>query len=285
MLNVYSPKSISKYYLLNNLKIKKHFGQNFLIDKNICRKIIQLLNIQNNDTCLEIGAGLGNLSYLLCEYEKLNSIYLVEKDRDFSNQLMQLKKKFPKKVQVFLTDFLDLDLSKLPNKIKVIGNLPYNVATHFLCRFLDEKKLFNMTFTLQSEVAERICANTYSKKYGYLSVLCQCFFECKHHFYITPNNFFPRPNVSSSVIQMIPKPLIKLSENDLYSNLKKILNCVFSQRRKMLKVSMKNIINNSERFLSNINIEYTKRPEEITPNNFIKIAKYYTNNLNTFSCL
>ena len=129
---------------------------------------------------------------------------------------------------------MHFDLNILSKHAKIVGNLPYNLATHFIKNFI-EQDIFFMIFTIQTEVAKRICAKLNTKSYGYLSVLSQIFFDCKCHFDISGKNFFPQPKVSSTVISLSPKNF-RLQKNVLLF-LKKILHAAFSQRRKILSNS------------------------------------------------
>ena len=128
---------------------------------------------------------------------------------------------------------MQFDLNILSKNAKIVGNLPYNLATHFIKNFI-EQDIFYMIFTIQTEVAKRICAKLNTKSYGYLSVLSQIFFDCKCHFDISGKNFFPQPKVSSTVISLSPK---NFRLHNVLLFLKKILHAAFSQRRKNLSNS------------------------------------------------
>lgn len=131
---------------------------------------------------------------MLCKNQSIKKIILVEKDKDFERALCKLKLKVPKKILVYFTDFMHFDLNILSKNAKIVGNLPYNLATHFIKNFIEQDRFFfNMIFTIQTEVAKRICAKLNTKSYGYLSVLSQIFFDCKCHFDISGKIFFHNP--------------------------------------------------------------------------------------------
>ena len=118
---------------------KKSLGQNFLLDQNISRKIVSNLTQNgNNEEILEIGPGLGNLTVMLCKNHSIKKIILVEKDKDFEKALCKLKLQFPKKILVYFTDFMHFDLNILSKNAKIVGNLPYNLATHFIKNFIEQ---------------------------------------------------------------------------------------------------------------------------------------------------
>lgn len=270
-LNIYSKNSIVRYYTSRKLQIKKQFGQNFLINVEIGKKIIKASNVQDEQIFIEIGPGLGNLTKLLCEHPTVKKIYAVEKDKDFLEPLEFIKKDFASKLELHFIDFKRFNLDGLDPNIKVIGNLPYNCASYFVNRFIDLEKFFSMTFTMQLEVANRICAKVSSKDYGYLSVVSQCFFDCIKHFDISADNFFPKPQVCSSVISMTPysQPI----NINIYKSLKKILNCVFSKRRKMLSVSLKSLISNPVDYLNKVSLNPSLRPQDVCVEKYIELAK------------
>ena len=130
---------------------------------------------------------------MLCKNQSIKKIILVEKDKDFEKALCKLKLKVPKKVLVYFTDFMHFDLNILSKNVKIVGNLPYNLATHFIKNFIEQDIFLNMIFTIQTEVAKRICAKLNTKSYGYLSVLSQIFFDCKCNFDISGKIFFHKP--------------------------------------------------------------------------------------------
>lgn len=270
-LNIYSKSSIIKYYSQKNLRIKKQLGQNFLINANIAKKIIDVASIKDAKTIIEIGAGLGSITKLLCENPELEKVHAIEKDKDFLAPLELIKKDFNSKLKLHFIDFKAFQLDSFTQDVKIIGNLPYNSATFFINRFMELQKYFHMTFTIQLEVANKICAKVSSKDYSGLSVLAQCFFKCEKHFEITSDNFFPEPRVCSGVISMIPKA--QIISPSLYNCLKKILNCVFSKRRKMLSSSLKGFISDAVDLLDKIDINPSLRPQDVCVEKYVEFAK------------
>ena len=270
-LNIYSKNSIIRYYSQKNLRIKKQLGQNFLINADIVRKIIDIASIKDTKTVIEIGAGLGSITRLLCENSQLEKVHAIEKDKDFLAPLELIKKDFNSKLELHFVDFKGFQLDSFCQDVKIIGNLPYNSATFFINRFMELQKFFHMTFTIQLELANRICAKVSSKDYGYLSVLAQSFFKCEKHIEITSDNFFPEPKVCSAVISMIPNA--QIISPGIYNCLKKILNSVFSKRRKMLSVSLKSSIPCSVNLLNKIDINPCLRPQDVCVQKYVEFAK------------
>ena len=249
-------------------KHKKRLGQHFLHDKNIINKIINNLGINAKDTFIEIGPGEGALTTPLLE--EVESIILIEKDKDL---IPVLEKKYNyKKVKIINQDILKCELSDLIKKnTRIVGNLPYNISTEIIFRLLPlSKNIKDLHFMLQKEVVDRIVAVPGTKIYGRLSVMTQVYFTVKKLFDISPNVFIPKPKVDSAYIRLIPKDYI-------FNNLKHekkfrdIVNTAFSARRKMIKTSLKGIMDSQE--LQELSIEPSSRPEVLSIQNYIDISK------------
>ena len=185
---------------------KKSLGQNFLIDKNIINKIINVVPIKDK-SILEVGPGTGNLtSFILNQNPK--KFIVIEKDK---NLAMNLEKIFKNKVIVINQDILDVDEKFLSNdKLNVFGNLPYNISTEILCKWilnLDKEKFWfsNLILMFQKEVADRIIANVNTSNYGRLSVLSNWKLDIKKICEIKPQSFSPKPKIDSSLILLKPK--------------------------------------------------------------------------------
>jgi len=224
------------------MRAKKYLGQHFLKDKNIIKKILEFSDIKQKDLVLEIGPGKGALTNYIFNYT--DNVVLVEKDKDL---ISFLKNNFPQAL-IFNLDACKLNLEEVLflakrffqkdfENMKIISNLPYNVGNVILINLLNFFPLLkDITVMVQKEVAERILANLKTKKYGFLSVLFQTFFEIKKGFYVSPKAFTPPPKVYSSVIKLIPKPYEEVKyfyEN--IENYKNFLTKAFSQRRKKIK--------------------------------------------------
>jgi 16S rRNA (adenine1518-N6/adenine1519-N6)-dimethyltransferase len=249
-------------------KHKKRLGQHFLHDKNIINKIISNLEINIKDTFIEIGPGEGALTTPLLE--GVESIILIEKDRDL---IPILEKKYNhKKVKIVNQDILKCELSNLIKKnTRIVGNLPYNISTEIIFKLLPfSKDIKDLHFMLQKEVVDRIVAAPGTKIYGRLSVMTQVYFTVKKLFDISPNVFIPKPKVDSAYIRLIPKDYIfdSLMHEQKFRG---IVNTVFSARRKMIKTSLKGVIDSQ--LLQKLLIEPSSRPEVLSVQNYIDISK------------
>ena len=249
-------------------KHKKRLGQHFLHDKNIINKIISNLAINIKDTFIEIGPGEGALTTPLLE--EVESITLIEKDRDL---IPILENKYNhRKVKIINQDILKCELSNLiKENTRIVGNLPYNISTEIIFRLLPfSKDIKDLHFMLQKEVVDRIVAAPGTKIYGRLSVMTQVYFTVKKLFNISPNVFIPKPKVDSAYIRLVPKDYI-FDSLEHEQKFKGIVNTVFSARRKMIKTSLKGIIDSQS--LQTISIEPNSRPEVLSVQNYIDISK------------
>ena len=249
-------------------KHKKRLGQHFLHDKNIINKIISNLEINIKDTFIEIGPGEGALTTPLLE--RVENIILIEKDRDL---IPILEKKYNhKKVKIVNQDILKCELSNLiKNNTRIVGNLPYNISTEIIFKLLPfSKDIKDLHFMLQKEVVDRIVAAPGTKIYGRLSVMTQVYFTVKKLFDISPNVFTPKPKVDSAYIRLIPKDYIfdSLIHEQKFRG---IVNTVFSARRKMIKTSLKGVMDSQ--LLQKLLIEPSSRPEVLSVQNYIDISK------------
>ena len=249
-------------------KHKKRLGQHFLHDKNIINKIINNLGINAKDTFIEIGPGEGALTTPLLE--EVESIILIEKDKDL---IPVLEKKYNhKKIKIVNQDILKCELSDLIKKnTRIVGNLPYNISTEIIFRLLPlSKNIKDLHFMLQKEVVDRIVAVPGTKIYGRLSIMTQVYFTVKKLFDISPNVFIPKPKVDSAYIRLIPKDYIfdSLIHEQKFRG---IVNTVFSARRKMIKTSLKGVIDSQ--LLQKLLIEPSSRPEVLSVQNYIDISK------------
>lgn len=250
------------------MRKRKRFGQHFLIDKNVIRKIINLINAGKEDTILEIGAGKGALTIPLSGLCK--RLIAVEKDRRYVDFL---RMKNLENVEIIEADILSLNLKKIvKDEIVVVGNLPYYISTRIMGWFLKEKELIKRgIFMLQREVAERICSKQGSKSYSSLSIHTQIFFEAKIHFHVSPHSFSPPPEVISSVIELRKrdKPLVEIDNEQEFVE---FLKNSFARRRKTLLNNLMLMGFGKEklfRIFDSLSINLNKRAEEI------EIEKFY----------
>ena len=257
-----------------NHKPDKKLGQNFLIDENILNFIIDSSKITDHDNVLEIGPGLGALTEKL--FLKTNNLICIEKDKTLYSFLKKrfLKLKFINKdvLKVNPDEFFD------NNSYKIISNLPYSVASRIIIMFAESKNSpSSMILTIQKEVAERLTALPGSKAYGVLSILTSVFYEIKILKNINPKCFFPAPKVFSSIV-FFKKRNNPLVDEKLFSSFKKIVKFSFTQRRKQLGTSFKNIgFKNLECVFMNATFSLTDRPENLSISQWVEIATVYKN--------
>ena len=250
-------------------KHKKSLGQNFLINKTILKKISCLKDFKNQDV-VEVGPGKGYLTEFLIK-KKPSKLILIEKDRQLETVLTNLIKNKSIKIKLIIEDALKISINKLSkNKIVLIGNLPYNVATTLILNWLRYIHSFeSIVVMVQKEVASRLSAKEKTKHYGRTSVLAQVVADVKIKFDVAPENFFPKPKVHSSVIEIIPKEKIKFN----YKKLDKFLKLSFMHKRKTLKNNLSKISSNIEEKIYKCGVNPALRPEEISPNQFIKLSE------------
>ena len=259
------------------IKPKKSLGQNFLIDQNIIKKIISLSKNENTHV-IEIGPGTGNLSDQIIKLNNPGKLSVIEKDKDLCEHL---KKKFSYQNNFVIhnADVLKIDLEKLITKDTIVfGNLPYNISTQILIKFLKFKKwppkFKRLIFMFQKEVADRIVALPNTKNYGRLSVISKWRLNVIKSFNISRNCFYPKPKVESTVIVFEPK-VIKEYKIKYIETLEKITNIFFSGKRKMINKAFKKTLGDDEKFLNKINLLKSSRPNQVTEEQYYKIAEYY----------
>jgi 16S rRNA (adenine1518-N6/adenine1519-N6)-dimethyltransferase len=261
--------------ILNNPK--KSLGQNFLVDNNIINKITKIVNIDKNKSILEIGCGYGSLTKSILKFNPKN-IVAIEKDKKLS---ILLREEFinNKNITIINKDILEiLKIKSSQENIIVFGNLPYNISTKILTSLILLKKwppwYDTLILMFQKEVADRIIAKTHTKEFGRLSILCNWRLEVKKHFDVSKNCFFPKPKVNSSVLSFTPK---KKEYYNLINpkNLELVTRILFSNRRKMINKSFKKLFVNNELIAKKLNIDLSKRPEQLSCETFYKIATAY----------
>ena len=250
---------------------KKSLGQHFLNDISIAKKIVESLSPCQN--ILEIGPGTGILTQFLIK--KNNNLKLVEIDNESVSYLIS-ELKIDKNI-IYNQDFLNLNLSKLfeNNNFSIIGNFPYNISSQIVFKIIENRKLIpEMCGMFQYEVAERICENEGSKKYGIISVITQAFYETKLLFEVSNNFFSPPPKVNSAVILLKRKKNLKIDcDEKLFF---KIVKLSFHQRRKTLRNSLKQI-NLSENLREHT--IFDKRPEQLSVDQFIDLTNLINQDL------
>ena len=257
---------------------KKSLGQNFLIDKNIISKIINTIQIKNRNI-IEIGPGTGSLTEEIFR-KKPKSLILIEKDNNLTEKL-KLKYSTEKNLKIYKSDVLKFDFEKLKlDKTIVFGNLPYNISSQILVKILRFKKwppnFSDLIFMFQKELGEKIIAKFPSSNYGRLSILTNLRLKIMNKFLVSRNCFFPKPKITSIVMHF------KTYKNKNFyiknmSNLEKITNILFSNKRKMINKSIRKILNEYD--LKKLpELKLNLRAENIEPNIFYKITEIYEAN-------
>ena len=244
-------------------KPRKRFGQNFLVDNQIVSRIITTIAPKKSDNIVEIGPGMGALTFPLLEH--LDHLSVIEIDRDLISFLKLNKQE---KLTIYEADALKFDYGQISNNLRIVGNLPYNISSPLLFHLLSSKnQIIDMTFMLQKEVADRIIANHGNKTYGRLSVMMQTFFEVELMFTVPKESFNPKPKIESSIIYLKTRAK-PLTENTKL--LEKIVKVSFSQRRKTLKNCLKSILSQDQ-----TEIDLSRRAEMLSIENFITLMKDY----------
>ena len=258
------------------IKAKKSLGQNFLIDQNIINKILLVSDIKNKSV-LEVGPGTGNLtSHIVKRNPK--KFFVIEKDE---NLVLELSKEFKNEIKIINDDVLSVNEKNIDDdKLVVFGNLPYNISTEILCKWILNLDKNNFWFSclilmFQKEVADRIISNFNTSNYGRLSVLSNWKLDVKKICDIKPNSFSPRPKVDSSLLFFKPKINFFKIENP--KNLEKITRVFFSHRRKMLKKPFNQLFNGNIDIIKKLNIDLNLRPQNLDFETYYKLTKEYEN--------
>ena len=255
---------------------KKSLGQNFLIDKNIINKISNLIEIKNK-TILEIGPGTGNLTSALLE-KNPKKFLVIEKDNNLSKLL---EKKFYKKLDIINRDVLKIDENNLSkDSLIVFGNLPYNISTEILCKWIlniNDKDFWftQLILMFQKEVADRILSNFNTKNYGRLSILANWKLNIKKICDINSSCFDPMPKVKSSLLFLEPKKKFFKFKNT--KNLEKLTRIFFMHRRKMIKKPYNNLFNGNLEPSIKLNIDLHQRPQNLDFDTYYKLTNEYEN--------
>ena len=253
---------------------KKSLGQNYLIDLNIIKKIINLTDIYNKNI-LEIGPGKGALTKEILK-NKPKSLILIEKDNSLSEEL-KFKYKDQKNIIVYNKDVLKFDFeNKLKNTI-IFGNLPYNISSQILAKIIkfkkDPPKFSALVLMFQKEMAQRVIGKFNTSKYGRLSILTNYRLKVLKKFDVSSNSFFPKPKVNSTVLYLKPNTK-KFDKIKKIENLEKITNMLFSNKRKMINKTIKKIFYKDQLNLIK-NLDLTCRPSELEPEKYYELTKIF----------
>ncbi|KAF0164651.1 MAG: 16S rRNA (adenine1518-N6/adenine1519-N6)-dimethyltransferase [Rhodocyclaceae bacterium] len=263
---------------------RKRFGQNFLVSPGIIHKIVEAIGPRAGDTVVEIGPGLGALTGPLLE--RIDHLHVVEIDRDL---IARLRQRFPpERLTIHEGDALKFDFSALKGTgpLKIVGNLPYNISSPLLFHLVPFAPLVHdMHFMLQKEVVDRMVAAPGSKDFGRLSVMLQYHYHMERMFVVPPGAFNPAPKVDSAIVRMIPVDFLKVGAGGLCipgiplrgqvtakdpTLFAKVVTAAFSQRRKMLRNTLREFI--SEADLAALGITPTARAEDIPVADYVRLA-------------
>lgn len=245
---------------------RKRFGQNFLVAQGVIADILAAIAPCAGDTLIEIGPGLGALTVPLLE--SVPHLHVVEIDRDL---IARLRSRFPaQRLSIHEGDALKFDFARLGQRLRIVGNLPYNISTPLLFHLAEAaKQVHDMHFMLQKEVVDRMVATPGSRDYGRLSVMLQYRFFMERLFLVPPESFDPAPKVESAIVRMIPLPLDALQARD--ENLfAEVVTAAFGQRRKMLRNTLRALINEED--LQRLDISPTARAEDLDVAAYVRIA-------------
>lgn len=265
----------------NNIKAKKSFGQNFLIDEEILQNITSFSEVKSTDTVIEIGPGIGNLTeYLL---KNAREVIAFEID-DIMEQILKKRFKDVNNINIVMKDFLKVNISDYTDKkVKIVANLPYYITTPILFHLLEQKEqIEEITIMVQKEVADRILSKEKSKDYGVLTINIKAVASTKEGFLVRPESFIPSPNVDSKVIKIKPyaanENIYNIQDEEF---LKKLVKASFFARRKKLINSitlsgLKNIIDMNnihlEEIFKKIKLDLNSRAEDLGIESFILLA-------------
>ncbi len=247
---------------------KKRFGQNFLTDQAIITSLVDAIHPLNNDLMVEIGPGLGALTQPLLK--KLNHLHVVEIDRDIISWMQSF---YPKdKVSIHNSDVLKFDFATIGERIRVVGNLPYNISSPILFKLLENtSQIIDMHFMLQKEVVERMVATPSSSEYGRLSVMLQYRLQMEYLITVPPEAFEPAPKVESAFVRCIPHATLPFPAKDelLFA---KVVQAAFGQRRKTLRNTLKGLLDDDG--FAALEIDSQLRAENLSVEQFVTIANF-----------
>ena len=256
------------------IRAKRSLGQNFLVDQNIIDQIVNIVDIKDKSV-LEVGPGTGNLTSAILN-KKPKKLLVVEKDNYLASLL---EKSFEDKIKIINEDILKVDENLLDNKtLTVFGNLPYNISTEILCKWILNINNQNFWFDylilmFQKEVANRIIAEFNSKNYGRLSIIANWKLDVQKICDVKPSSFFPKPKIDSSILFFLPKKnIFKLKDP---KTLEKVTRIFFMHRRKMIKRPYNQLFNGKAEVATKLNIDLSLRPQNLDFETYFKIANEY----------
>lgn len=270
-LNLSIAQVIKKYGLFDNISRAKAFGQHFLCDASLLKKIVSCALPLGNSDIMEIGPGPCGLTRAILNFAEKRKVICIEKDKKLKPLHDNLLKYSGANLRFIYEDALNVSVNDLDiGELTVISNLPYNVGTKILLHLLEDlDNVKSMVLMFQKEVAERICATHGTKNYGRLSIISQVLCNCEKCFDVSNRAFFPPPEVQSSVVKLIPK----INRPHDLKNLEKLTAICFRHRRKAIYTILKKTLPGlSQNILDSCEIEQNMRPEQISVNKFLKLS-------------
>ena len=255
------------------IKAKKSLGQNFLVDRNILKKIVNVSQITDK-TILEVGPGTGNLTSFILK-KKPKKIFVIEKDENLANHLEET---FKNQITIINDDILKINESSLfESKVTVFGNLPYNISTEILSKWItnstEDLWFNNLILMFQKEVADRIIAKFNTSNYGRLSIISNWKLNVEKICDIKPDSFSPRPKIDSSLLLFSPKKnFFKIKDA---KNLEKVTRIFFNHRRKMIKKPFNQLFSGNQKVLDELNIDLNLRPQNLDFTTYYKLTEAY----------
>lgn len=257
-------------------RARKRFGQNFLEDDNIIRRIVQCISPKADDNLVEIGPGKGAITALLLE--SCPTLNVVELDRDLIPVLLsQFIARYPE-LRIHQTDALKFDFASLftdsrgepKGPLRIVGNLPYNISTPLIFHLLSyHANVKDMHFMLQKEVVDRMAAKPGEKAYGRLGVMVQYHCKVENLFDVPPTAFNPQPKVNSAIVRLAPHAELPHPAKNV-KLLERLVNTAFQQRRKTLRNALKLLL--PAEAIESLNIDTTVRPENITLAEYVALS-------------
>lgn len=254
-------------------KARKRFGQNFLHDHGVIRRIIRSISPHESDHMVEIGPGLGALTEEILD--EAGALDAIELDRDLPPILRTKFFRYGDKFRIFETDAMKFDFRTLQEDerpLRVVGNLPYNISTQLIFHLLSHAGIIqDMHFMLQKEVVDRMAAGAGENNYGRLGIMTQYYCAVEPLFVVPPGAFDPAPKVDSAIIRLTPYETLPHEAKDV-SILQNVVRTAFTMRRKTLRNNLKGLV--SADILEQLEIDPSQRPERITLEQFVRISDY-----------
>jgi 16S rRNA (adenine1518-N6/adenine1519-N6)-dimethyltransferase len=247
---------------------RKRFGQNFLVDNGIISAIVSAVDPKRGETVVEIGPGLGAITEPLMA--RIDHLHVVEIDRDLIARLKQ--QHTPERMTIHEGDALAFDFASIGRDLRLVGNLPYNISTPLLFHLAEYVDIVrDMHFMLQKEVVERMVAEPGESDFSRISVMLQYRYYLEWLIDVPPECFSPPPKVQSAVVRLIPKPVSELTAKN-QEKLSNVVLTAFSQRRKMLRNTMKSLL--SEAAFEELGIDPKLRAEDVSVEDYVRIANF-----------